>query len=171
MHSEHHPSARYSAWLADRRGLPPMPGAIGVLANATLVGLTAIKLRALQPGAASSAPLVMLVADQVAAVAFGFWTGLLAAVLTFGALNYLFTAPLYTVHIARPRDLFALMVFLLLAALVGLLSGRLHDRAEAAQSRAEALGILGALSTDLANAETRPAALSAARSQPVRQTL
>lgn len=54
------------------------------------------------------------------------------------------------------------MVFLLVAALSGLLAGRLHDQAEAARGRADTLAVLGALSADLAEAESQAAAMAAA---------
>lgn len=149
-------------------GFPPAPGPFGLGATFALVLLTSFGARvalAVFPAAIlpeATLPMLFLITVLLSAVAFGFWTGLLAAVLAFGALNYFFTVPLYTFHISRPQDLFALLVFLIVAALAGLLAGRLHDRAEAAQTRAEALTILGALSSDLAAAETRTAALAAA---------
>lgn len=107
-------------------------------------------------------PLIFLVAVLLAAVAFGFWCGLFAAAMAFGALNFLFTQPLYTLHITDFADLVALIEFLLVAALCGLLAGRLHDRAEAARARAEALAVLGDLSAALATAQTPTEALLAA---------
>lgn len=149
-------------------GFPTAPRPFGLGATLALVLVTTFGARmvllafpaVILPDA--TLQLLFLIAVLIAAVTFGFWTGLVAALLAFGALNYFFTVPLYTFHISRPQDLFALLVFLFVAALAGLLAGRLHDRAEAAQARAEALSILGALSSDLAGAETRTAALAAA---------
>lgn len=147
-------------------GWPPAPRLGGALATLALIGGTALLahllLRVLPGGAVAvpdaSLPLFFLSAVLVAAVAFGFWAGMIAAFSGFATLNYLFTPPLYTFHIAAPQDLFTLLVFLLVAGLAGLLAGRLHDRAEAARARAEALAVLGALSAELANAPDAAAA-------------
>lgn len=155
-------------------GMPPAPDATGVMLTLGLVALTAIAARwalaifpaSVQPEVAL--PLVFLIVVLLSAVAFGFWAGLLAAITAFATLNFLFTEPLYTFHVAHPQDLFALVVFLIVAALAGLLAGRLHDRAEAARVRAEVLGVLSDLSSALAAAETPEHALSAAL-QPLGQ--
>lgn len=107
-------------------------------------------------------PLVFLVTVLLSAVAFGFWCGLFAAVTAFAVLNFLFTEPLFTFHVARFADLVALIEFLMVAALAGFLAGRLHDRAEAARSRAEVLAVLGDLTAALAEAQTATEALEAA---------
>src|SRR3989338_2933565 len=149
---------RRDALDQDLRGLPPAPGLWGLAVTLALIGGTSglAKLAmTLVPLPEAALPMVFLVAVLLASVAFGFWTGLFAAVTGFAALNYLFTEPLYSFHISRPQDVFALLVFLLVAGLAGLLAGRLHDRAEAARARAEALGVLSHLSSDLALA-TKP---------------
>jgi len=151
--------------LPDTRPWPPAPGAGAVAATLTLVALSAslAKLATdfLPVFAPDLLPLVFLVAVLVAAVAFGFWSGLLAACTSFAALNFLFTPPLYTFNVTRVSDLVALVEFLLVAGLAGWLTGRLHERAEAARVRAEALAVLGDLSMSLAGAETEKAALQA----------
>lgn len=144
----------------DKPGVPPLPTVAGMLATFGLVGLTALIMQAVSAETDGLAPLLFLVSVLISATAFGFWTGLLAAAMAFAALNYLFTPPLYTFYIAQTSDLVALLVFLLVAGLAGLLAGRLHDRAEAARMRAEALAVLGALSSDLGNATTPEAALA-----------
>lgn len=156
-------------FMPDQPGrMPPVPTALGLLWTLALVVATGIGTKCaiwLLPAhllPADVLPLVFLVAVLLSAVAFGFWCGLFAAVLAFSALNYLFTEPLYTFHIAQVADLVALIEFLLVAALSGFLAGRLHDRAEAARTRAEALAVLGDLSEALAEAQTLTQALQAA---------
>lgn len=156
-------------FLAEANGRwPPAPGGLGVVATLALVGGTGLAARAamaLLPAhvfAPEILPLLFLVAVLTSAVAMGFWCGLIAAVTGFAALNFLFTEPLYTFHIAHFADLVALVEFLLVAAFSGLLAGRLHDRAHAARTRAEALGVLGDLSAALAQTETVDQALKAA---------
>lgn len=156
---------RRDALDQDLRGLPPAPGLWGLAVTLALIGGTSglAKLAmTLVPLPEAALPMVFLVAVLLASVAFGFWTGLFAAVTGFAALNYLFTEPLYSFHISRPQDVFALLVFLLVAGLAGLLAGRLHDRAEAARARAEALGVLSHLSSDLALATTPDEVLTVA---------
>ena len=157
------------AFLHDDRGRWPPPPRLRdlglTLALVCLTGLGAHLARAILPEAVLPAevlPLIFLVTVLVSAVALGFWSGLCAALLAFGALNFLFTEPLYTLHVARVADLVALTEFLLVAALAGLLAGRLHDRAEAARTRAEALAVLADLSEALARAQSPQAALEAA---------
>lgn len=151
----------------DPRRWPPAPGGMALAGTLALVAVTgaATKLATLLlPGhvfAPEILPLVFLVAVLVSAVAFGFWCGLIAAVTAFVALNFLFTEPLYTFHIAHFADLVALVEFLLVAALAGFLAGRLHDQAEAARTRAEVLAVLGDLSAALADAGTAEQALDA----------
>lgn len=156
-------------FLAEANGRwPPAPGVIGVATTLALVGGTGLAARAamallpVHVFAPEILPLLFLVAVLTSAVAMGFWCGLIAAVTGFSALNFLFTEPLYTFHIAHFADLVALVEFLLVAAFSGLLAGRLHDRARAARTRAEALGVLGDLSAALAEAETVDQALTAA---------
>ncbi|NBZ86453.1 DUF4118 domain-containing protein [Stagnihabitans tardus] len=159
------PQAAPGALSADLPGWPPAPRPAGLAAALGLVAVTAglaqLELWAL-PATEATVPLILLTGVLVSAVAFGFWTGLFAALLAFGALNFLFTEPLFTFHIDRVQDLVALWVFLLVAGLSGWLAGRLHDRAEAARTRAEALVVLGELSHDLMGAETATEVLTAA---------
>lgn len=138
---------------------PPRP--VGLLVMVLLVALAAVTVAlagATLPEAVQ--PLVFLTAVLIAAVAFGFWTGLIAAAVAFGALNFLFVDPRYTFHIAQPQDLIALLVFLLVAGLAGFLAGRLHDQAEAARGRASVLQILSSLSADLAQTASEAEVLS-----------
>lgn len=99
-------------------------------------------------------PLIFLIAVLIAAVRFGFWTGMIAAALAFFSLNFLFVEPTHTFRIARLQDVVALAVFLLVAGLAGALAGRLHDQAQAAQDRALVLRALSDASADLARPGT-----------------
>jgi two-component system sensor histidine kinase KdpD len=156
---------RRDALDLDPQGFPPAPGLWGLAVTLALIAATAGLARlalTVMPVPEATLPMGFLVAVLVASVAFGFWTGLLAAITGFVALNFLFTEPLYSFHISRPQDVFALLVFLLVAGLAGLLAGRLHDRAEAARTRAEALSVLSHLSSDLALATTHDEVTAAA---------
>lgn len=151
----------------DAARIPPPPPLKGLVLTLVLVGATSLATLAIRAWLpvhllpSEILPLVFLTDVLLAAVAFGFWCGLFAAVAAFAALNFLFTQPLYTFQVAHLTDLVALIEFLLVAALSGFLAGRLYDRAEAAKSRAEALAVLGDHSSVLASAQTRQDALTA----------
>lgn len=139
----------------DVSGFPPAPSLAGLAATAALVALAAGVVGmggAVLPE--PTEPLIFLMAVLIAAVAFGFWTGVVAAGVAFGVQNYFFIDPLFTLHVARAQDLIVLFVFLLVAGLAGWLAGRLHDQAAAARARSDVLEILSGLSVELATAET-----------------
>jgi len=71
-----------------------------------------------------------------AAVSFGIWPAIYASILSFLAYNFFFIEPLYTFQIAEPHELFALIVFLIVAIVTSTLAGRLRDQARAANERA-----------------------------------
>ena len=60
----------------------------------------------------------------VVGVLRGFWPALLAAVISFGFLDYFFVEPYYTFTISHPQDLLNLVVFVVTASLVGILASR-----------------------------------------------
>jgi K+-sensing histidine kinase KdpD len=57
-------------------------------------------------------------------VARGLWPAILAAVVSFGFLDYFFVEPYYTFTISHPLDLLNLVVFVAAAGLVGMLASR-----------------------------------------------
>jgi two-component system sensor histidine kinase KdpD len=89
----------------------------------------------LLPGRVSTASAAMayVVAVTGAAMVGGSISGLVAAVLSFLALNFFFTPPLHTFSVRKTEDLVALVAFLLVSAAVG----TLVSRALAQQARAE----------------------------------
>ena len=60
----------------------------------------------------------------VVGVMRGFWPALLAAVISFGFLDYFFVEPYYTFTISHPQDFLNLVVFVVTASLVGMLASR-----------------------------------------------
>jgi K+-sensing histidine kinase KdpD len=60
----------------------------------------------------------------VVGVLRGFWPALLAAVISFGFLDYFFVEPYYTFTISHPQDFLNLVVFVVTASLVGMLASR-----------------------------------------------
>ena len=144
--------------------LPPHPPSVGWRAAPSPGGLAAsLALVAAATGfghlllpfvPAASIPLVFLVVVLVAAASFGFWTGMAAAVTAFLSANFFFVAPIHTFSVAHPQDVLALGVFLIAAALTGLIAGRMREQADAARRRADMLEIVSAFTADLSSQTT-----------------
>jgi len=69
------------------------------------------------------------------AVIFGVWPAIYASVLSFVAYNFFFIEPVYTFTIAKPFELFALVVFLVIAVMTSALAGRVRDQIRIAADR------------------------------------
>lgn len=101
------------------------------------------------------AVLLFLTAVLISAAAFGFWIGIASAFGALAGVNFMYVEPHFTLQIARPGDIITLGVFLLAAAIAGLISGRLREQVDAAQGRAAALEVLSQVSHELAQASTQ----------------
>lgn len=87
---------------------------------------------------ATAAASVYFLAVVVAAWAGGIAGGIVAAVLSAAALNFFFTPPAHTLRVEKVQDVVSLIVFLLVALLVGSVVARaLADRARATQRERE----------------------------------
>ena len=71
--------------------------------------------------------MIFLVAVIFCAVRFGVWSAIAAAVLSFFAFDFFFVPPLYQFTISEPQEFFALLVFLVVAVITGLLAGRVRE--------------------------------------------
>ncbi|MEZ5816600.1 MAG: DUF4118 domain-containing protein [Hyphomicrobiaceae bacterium] len=131
-------------------------------AFATLLGLGLLHWLPQQ-----SVGLIYIVCVVAAAVAFGTWTGLALAALSFLAYNFFFIPPVFTFTIADPRELFALFVFLVVALLTGSLAGRMREVAAAAKRRADALQALNEFAAELSGSRDEAAILAALARQAV----
>ncbi len=83
--------------------------------------------------------MIFLAAVLFCAVSFGAWSAIIAAILSFLAYNFFFIPPIYTFTIAEPHELFALLIFLLVAVLTGGLAGRVREQSDAAARRVVAI--------------------------------
>ncbi len=131
---------------------PSLGGFLGAACLIVIVTLAAGAARHALPEAV--AILLFLTAVLVNAALFGLWIGIASA---FGALigfNLMFVEPHFTLHISQPRDLITLAVFLLVAGMTGVISGRLREQVDAAHARAAALEVLSQFSSELAQART-----------------
>lgn len=80
----------------------------------------------------------------------GVWPALLAAVLAFLLWNFLFIDPYYTLHVNASSDLSHLLTFLVVAAIVGLQTGRLKEASREKDAQTARTAALYRLSSAIA---------------------
>jgi two-component system sensor histidine kinase KdpD len=121
------------AWLRPI-GRSPVSAALVVVLAPVLATVLAFPL---SPPAAAAASVYFL-AVVIAAWAGGVAGGVVAAMASAGALNFFFTPPEHTLRVEQAQDVVALVVFLLVALIVGSVVARaLADRARATQRERE----------------------------------
>jgi two-component system sensor histidine kinase KdpD len=81
--------------------------------------------------------MIFLTAVLFCAVRFGTRAAVMASLASFAAYNFFFIEPIYTFTVAQPQELFALLIFLAVAALTGSLTGRIRDQRETVLKNAE----------------------------------
>ena len=79
--------------------------------------------------------MLFLTAVLYCAFTQGVASAIAAAILSFLAYNFFFIPPIYTFTIAEPSELFALLIFLVVAVLTGGLAGRVREQADAIRRR------------------------------------
>jgi two-component system sensor histidine kinase KdpD len=92
---------------------------------------------------------IYLLAVVVAAAIGGLSSGLAAALLAFLGLNFFFTPPRHTFRVERAEDFIALLVFLIVAMIVGALLARALEERGRAEQREQETRLLGYLSAKL----------------------
>jgi len=123
--------------------------AVAVVAVGLAVG-TGLALEQLSP--LPNMSMIFLLAVLTCAFRFGVSAAVSASVLSFFAYNFFFIEPRHTFTIARPHELFALLIFLAVAVVTGGLAGRLRDSSNATRARAEATQSLYDFSRKLSGA-------------------
>lgn len=123
--------------------------AVAVVAVGAAVG-TGLLLEQLSP--LPNMSMIFLLAVLICALRFGVSAAVSASILSFFAYNFFFIEPRHTFTIARPHELFALLIFLAVAVVTGSLAGRLRDQATATRARAEATQSLYEFSRKLSGA-------------------
>jgi two-component system sensor histidine kinase KdpD len=94
----------------------------------------------------------------------GIWPAVFAAVMSGLTLNYFFTPPLYTVTIADPRNVWALILYVVIAVLVSFVVDRAARAARAARrSEAEAELLANVAGSVLRGESAVPALISRTR--------
>ncbi len=107
---------------------------LGVMVAVTLAGMG---LRDILPQEAMGLIFTAIIAG--AASLYGRNVGLAAAVAGFLTWNFFFLPPIFTFSVADPRDVVALIVFLIVGLVTGTLGGRVRMEAQTARARIEAL--------------------------------
>ena len=82
--------------------------------------------------------MIFLAAVLYCALRRGTRAAVLSAILSFFGYNFFFIEPVYTFTIAEPHEVFALLVFLVIAVLTGSLAGRVRHQAHSVMRRATA---------------------------------
>ncbi len=125
------------------------------LARAALVGLAfalatvaaAVLEQAVGVLDASS---VYLLAVVVAAAMFGTWAAVATSIAAFLVYDYLFTTPRFTFAVSDAGEWVSLLLFLLVAVVIGRLTASLRERADEADRRVREGVALVAISRDVA---------------------
>lgn len=125
--------------------------ATGLVGAVTGVGLLAGNV--LTPEAVG---MLFLAVVPAAASLQGLPVALYAAVLGFVAWDFFFIPPIYTVSISSTQDAVAAVVFLLVAAITGVLAGRVRLEARAGQARIDSLRRVTLFSRRLGEPATEP---------------
>ncbi|MCL2516062.1 MAG: DUF4118 domain-containing protein [Microbacteriaceae bacterium] len=85
------------------------------------------------PDALTAEVLAFQLITVIAALIGGIWPALFAALLSGVTLDYVFVEPYYTITIARPLHLFALLLYVVIGALVSLVVDQAARRTRAAR--------------------------------------
>lgn len=133
-----------------RRGLAIRVGWI----TATTVGLT-IAVSVLEDLARiSDASPVYLIVVVLAAETLGTRAAVATSICAFLVYDYLFTVPRLSLYVSDPAEWLSLLLFLLVAVVIGRLTSRLRERADIADRRVREGDALVSISRDIAMATT-----------------
>jgi len=106
-----------------------------------------------QPERELGAVSLFLLAVVAASVAGGIWAGIGSSALGFLALNYFFTEPLHTLRVRNRDDVVALVVFLVVALLVGWVVARAVSERDRATRREREARLLNLFATKALSGE------------------
>lgn len=133
------------------RAAPAAETWAGVLLSVLAAGLLAAWLRELVT--LPNLSMIFLLPVLLAAVRWGLVPAITAAVLSLLIYDVFFVVPYYTLTVAQPQDLLALIMFLVVAVLTSDLTARLRAQVAAAKRRETATAALYSLSRDIAAAQ------------------
>jgi two-component system sensor histidine kinase KdpD len=109
--------------------------------------------------------MVFLAGVLFSAVTWGLGPSIFAAVLSVFVYDYFLVPPFYTLTIAEPQDVLALIMFLIVAVLTSNLASRVREHADALQRRESRTATLYALSQQLARSAGIEAVVEAVAAQ------
>ncbi len=98
--------------------------------------------------------MIFLVAVIFCALRFGLWSAIAAALFSFLAFDFFFIEPIYTLAISEPQEILALLVFLVVAIITGLLAGREREHSLHMSQRVDAARALYEFSRKVSGAAT-----------------
>jgi two-component system sensor histidine kinase KdpD len=136
-----------------------------VLAVVTLGG---VALRAYIPQEAMGLIFIAVIAG--AASRYGRAAGLATSIAGFLLWNFFFLSPIFTFSVADPRDVVALVVFLLVGIVTGSLAGRVRVEAQNASARIEALRRISLFGQRFSGAATQGEVLRGAAAEAAAMT-
>jgi two-component system sensor histidine kinase KdpD len=134
--------------------------AVDCLYGALLVGIVTV-FGEIAPSYVRPTHLAMmyLLAVLVTAIRYGLWPALIAALISVGALDYLFLPPLYSFEVNTPQDAL-LLAFLSVGAIIASgLAARLREQVGIAERNAETTAALCQFAGKLAGTVTLDAAI------------
>ncbi len=134
--------------------------AVAIVIVPTLVGLLIQRAGVSVPPI--DAAMLYLLAVVVAAARFRRGPALAASLVGIASFDFFFVHPFYTFSVSDVRYVLTFGVMLIVALVMGNLTGRIRNQAEAARDREQRTAALYALSRDLATAADREAVLAAA---------
>ena len=105
-----------------------------------------------------TAPIVLLYLPPVlgAAILFGLWPALIAAVASTLAYDFFFTEPVHTFVITSPDDVVTVLVLFLVALVTSHLAGAMRGQARLAQAHAARNATIAGLARRLLSCASEP---------------
>lgn len=143
-----------------KRGFAPEDATVGEVALriglvALAVGLATVAAVALEQGVGvPDASPVYLIAVVLAAGLLGTWAAVATSGIAFLVYDFLFTTPRFTLTVSNPEEWLSLLLFLIVAVVIGRLAALQRDRAEEADRRVREGVALVAMSRDVAMTTT-----------------
>jgi len=134
--------------------------AVGIVVVPTVVGMLVRNAGMLVPPI--DAAMLYLLAVVVAASRFRRGPSLVASLVGIASFDFFFVHPFYTFSVTDVRYVLTFGVMLVVALVMGNLTGRIRNQAEAAREREQRTSALYGLSRELATARDRDAVVAAA---------
>lgn len=122
-----------------RFALPPAGPFMGYVAASLGVGIaTVVGLFLSRFVPLPNVSMLYLLAVLLPALLYGVWPAITASGLSFLAYNFFFIDPVDTFTVARPHELLALLVFLIVAVIISALAGQAREQTRIAAQRMRA---------------------------------